>query len=79
MKVRLGVSSDLDELRQVRLAFRELTLIEPPAKQLVPQPHPIRIDDVRLAVVGDLSYPSLSEVPLHFTHRSCRRAFPGAP
>jgi hypothetical protein len=32
MEVRLGVSSDLEELRQVFLAVQELTFVEPPPK-----------------------------------------------
>jgi hypothetical protein len=56
VKVRLGIRPHLDELRQFRLAFRELNLSEPPAKQFVPQPHAIRIralnDQLRQHLTG---------------------------
>jgi hypothetical protein len=63
--VRVPVCARTEEFRQVPLARLVFFLVQPPSKQLVPQPQPVRVDHVRLAVVGNLADAPLAVVPLH--------------
>ena len=51
--------------KDILFAELELTLIQPPPKQLVPKPKPIRVDHVRPAVVCDLLDTASVEVSLN--------------
>jgi hypothetical protein len=54
-EVRLRVPPRFDEIDKASLAGLEVSVRQAPAKEFVPQPEPIGIDDIALAVFGDLS------------------------
>ena len=68
----------LDELTKLLLAELELERCEPASKQFVTQPDAIGIDDIGLAVVGDLLDFAVAEITPHLPP-SMLSGFPSSP
>src|SRR5262249_26783527 len=58
-------SASVNEICQTAVALLERIQAQRAAKQFVPQPHPVSVDHVGLAVVGDLLDLTLVVVTLH--------------
>jgi hypothetical protein len=65
--MRLCVTAYFDEFNEICLACFELRVIEPSTKQVVPQPNPIGIDDVRFTIVSDFLDSALKAIAGNFT------------
>jgi hypothetical protein len=52
--VRLRITTRLHELDEVHLACLKLSIGQPSAKEFMPEPYPIGIENVALAVLSDL-------------------------
>ena len=64
--MRLRIAPRLDELAQIRFARLECRIGQLAAKQLVPQPNAIGIDDIALTVVGDVLNSPFPKIFLDF-------------
>ncbi len=65
MRLRVGLSHE--EFAEAVLAGRIIDCVEPAAKQLIAQPNPVGIDDVRLAIIRNLLNPALAKMTVHLT------------
>jgi hypothetical protein len=54
-EVRLCVAPRLHKLHKIGLASLKLSIRQSPAKELVAEPHPLRVEHVALAVLGNFA------------------------
>jgi len=65
-QVQLGVTAHPHKVDQVRFARLKLSIGQPSAKQFMPEPHPIGVENVALAVLGNLPDVPVAVVLLDF-------------
>jgi hypothetical protein len=66
-EVRLRVGAYFDEFKKGCLGCLQFRIGQAPAKQLVPQPNPIGVDDIRFTVVGHFLNPAIKAIACNFT------------
>ena len=60
--MRLRITTSLHEIGKVSLAYLKFGIGQPSAKQFIAEPHPIGVENVALAVLGDLPDVSVAVV-----------------
>jgi len=60
------VNATPDEIGQITLALLMLALAQSAVKSLIPQPNPISVHNIRLAIVDNLLNLALEEISLDF-------------
>ena len=66
VEVRLRITPRLHEIGKVSLARLKFGMGQPSAKQFMPEPHPIGVENVALAVLGNLPDVPVAVVLLDF-------------
>ena len=77
--MRLRVAPRLHELNKVRLASLKVSIGQSPAKKFVAEPHPVCVEHVALAVLGNVANVAVTKAIRGFKRRSWPRRLLRSP